>query len=967
MRLRTALRAGRPGARRRARREPERPLARRRPPERTSRRMSKSTIANSPAAATTTSETPRITPAAITTTSTIAALTRSRSSRRRSASRRPPGAAAGSTPSGVAIVRVSSYSIGREPRRIREGRVKLRVRGRARRRLARLQEALARAGDGRSSSARCSELGALYRGAAADLAFARRRFPAIPWSRGSRRSWWPAAARSTGRRRAAGRCGPSSRAATGGGSPSAAADPRRVRCCSRRRRRGSGRWRDPGARSRARARRAAGGGRPAAEGRDFDAATGAAFSAGVMVNNIQVTLTAFAGGILAGAGTGELALLFNGMILGVVGGLAFGAGNGTAFLRLASSHGPLELSCIVVGGVAGLRLGWAIVAPSPGGRGRSRREAATPWSSPSGPLRGSWSAAQVRFTSPGSCPVRMQIAIGGSLCVQGSSGGWCCGGGEWRSRPRKSRTGLADGLTANIAGTADGLGLNRTRRHGGPRTLPAVAGRRARSPGSPAWSAGGPRHGARAARHAGWGGAVLAWSPRGPARRRAEDEQRAAAGPGCAHTRRPPRTRGARLGPRRAEVARASSSDPRGWPRPPRAARQHGHRLHDGAVPPTARAGRRAATTRALAASRAGRRARSLEPAAWLQVVSARTTRRRARRPGERVADLVVEGDRAERSPTSSATSATAASASSAGVEHGRPRPTVAAPAAGGGEPPRRPAITSRSCSTPVLVAHRPPEPRRRAPVDLADVVVGQVVAHELELGAEAERAARDDALVAEAPWRTERREPARRGEVGEDHDLAGRRDWWSQRRAPSGPASASGGPPAARRCRPAAAARLEPRRRPRAGRAPARRRGLAHAAAPSAGLSRATASATGRRATRRARRAPSTRSLDGPHRGAATTATTSAASASAAEPTAGSPASRHERDRREDRRRPRRRGHRRARRDRVGLIAGPGRPRARRGSRPSAVSARARPPASARAGGGAPGAAIRATSSGVT
>ena len=37
---------------------------------------------------------------------------------------------------------------------------------------------------------------------------------------------------------------------------------------------------------------------PPAEGRDFGAETAAAFSAQVMVNNIQVTLTAFAGGIL---------------------------------------------------------------------------------------------------------------------------------------------------------------------------------------------------------------------------------------------------------------------------------------------------------------------------------------------------------------------------------------------------------------------------------------------------------------------------------------------------------------------------------------------------------------------------------------------------------------------------------------------------------------------------------------------
>jgi uncharacterized membrane protein SpoIIM required for sporulation len=109
---------------------------------------------------------------------------------------------------------------------------------------------------------------------------------------------------------------------------------------------------------------------PPPEGRDYDAATGAAFSARVMTNNIQVTLTAFAGGITFGVAT-VIALLFNGLILGVVGGIAVDAGNGGAFLRLVSSHGPLELSCIAVGGVAGLRLGWALIAPGPMRRGRA--------------------------------------------------------------------------------------------------------------------------------------------------------------------------------------------------------------------------------------------------------------------------------------------------------------------------------------------------------------------------------------------------------------------------------------------------------------------------------------------------------------------------------------------------------------------------------------------------------------------
>src|SRR5206468_7773873 len=51
----------------------------------------------------------------------------------------------------------------------------------------------------------------------------------------------------------------------------------------------------------------------------------------------------------------------------------------------------------------------------------------------------------------------------------------------------------------------------------------------------------------------------------------------------------------------------------------------------------------------------------------------------------------------------------------------------------------------------PELIRHRPPEPRRRPPVHMADVVVRLVLAHRLELGAEAERPAHT-ALEAESP-----------------------------------------------------------------------------------------------------------------------------------------------------------------------------------------------------------------------
>jgi len=68
--------------------------------------------------------------------------------------------------------------------------------------------------------------------------------------------------------------------------------------------------------------------------------------------------------------------LQNGIMLGVVGGLAIGAGNGHSFFELVTAHGVLELSCIVVAGAAGLRLGWAIIDPGNRTRGEALREEA---------------------------------------------------------------------------------------------------------------------------------------------------------------------------------------------------------------------------------------------------------------------------------------------------------------------------------------------------------------------------------------------------------------------------------------------------------------------------------------------------------------------------------------------------------------------------------------------------------------
>jgi uncharacterized membrane protein SpoIIM required for sporulation len=98
--------------------------------------------------------------------------------------------------------------------------------------------------------------------------------------------------------------------------------------------------------------------------RGLSAAQSASFSSEIFTNNIQVTFLSFAAGLLFAVG-GGLLLLYNGLILGAVLGVAAANGNLDQLARLVVAHGVLELSCIVVAGAAGLRLGWALVSPGP--------------------------------------------------------------------------------------------------------------------------------------------------------------------------------------------------------------------------------------------------------------------------------------------------------------------------------------------------------------------------------------------------------------------------------------------------------------------------------------------------------------------------------------------------------------------------------------------------------------------------
>ena len=129
-----------------------------------------------------------------------------------------------------------------------------------------------------------------------------------------------------------------------------------------------------------------------------------------------MTFFAFAGGLLLGLGT-LYVLLQNGVLLGVVGGLAIGSGNGHSFFELVTAHGVLELSCIIVSGAAGLRLGWSIIDPGNRTRGEALREEAraaiemvlgtAPWLVVAGLVEG--------FLTPSGTGLPAVMAVGFSL------------------------------------------------------------------------------------------------------------------------------------------------------------------------------------------------------------------------------------------------------------------------------------------------------------------------------------------------------------------------------------------------------------------------------------------------------------------------------------------------------------------------------------------------------------------------
>jgi uncharacterized membrane protein SpoIIM required for sporulation len=79
-------------------------------------------------------------------------------------------------------------------------------------------------------------------------------------------------------------------------------------------------------------------------------------------NNIGIAFQCFAGGLFAGLGS-LFFLAFNGAYSGAIAGYLTQKGLGDTFYSFVVTHAAFELTAIVLSGAAGLRLGYALLAP----------------------------------------------------------------------------------------------------------------------------------------------------------------------------------------------------------------------------------------------------------------------------------------------------------------------------------------------------------------------------------------------------------------------------------------------------------------------------------------------------------------------------------------------------------------------------------------------------------------------------
>ena len=112
-------------------------------------------------------------------------------------------------------------------------------------------------------------------------------------------------------------------------------------------------------------------------GRARDAGDDIVMMAYYIYNNVRIDFQCFAGGLLFGVGS-IFFLVYNGLHIGAVAGHLTRVGYGEAFWGFVAGHSSFELLGAVLAGAAGLRIGYALVAPGARTRGDAMRAAARP-------------------------------------------------------------------------------------------------------------------------------------------------------------------------------------------------------------------------------------------------------------------------------------------------------------------------------------------------------------------------------------------------------------------------------------------------------------------------------------------------------------------------------------------------------------------------------------------------------------
>jgi len=85
-------------------------------------------------------------------------------------------------------------------------------------------------------------------------------------------------------------------------------------------------------------------------------------SSAIMTNNLGVSFSTFASGITGGIVTLYL-LIFNGVLMGVIGAACWNAGMSLKLWSFVAAHGVLELPAIFIAGGAGLRIAEGLLFP----------------------------------------------------------------------------------------------------------------------------------------------------------------------------------------------------------------------------------------------------------------------------------------------------------------------------------------------------------------------------------------------------------------------------------------------------------------------------------------------------------------------------------------------------------------------------------------------------------------------------